>query len=86
MVELDPRIVNCLDTFNMLLDLSKRKEELEKWINLNLSNFRENKHRPHMNVPEQVFTDIMVDKIVSNYPRKADGDRPWMECEYMLKN
>ena len=56
----------------MLLDLSKGKEELKQWITLNSSNFRENEHRPIMSKPEQVFTDIVVDKITSNFPKEAD--------------
>ena len=56
----------------MLIDLSKGKEELKQWITLNVSNFRENEHRPIMSKPEQVFTDIVVDKITSNFPREAD--------------
>ena len=56
----------------MLIDLNKGKEELKQWINLNISNFRENEHRPIMSKPEQVFTDIVVDKITSNFPREAD--------------
>ena len=56
----------------MLIDLSKGKEELKQWITLNISNFRENEHRPIMSKPEQVFTDIVVDKITSNFPKEAD--------------
>ena len=56
----------------MLIDLNKGREELKQWINLNISNFRENEHRPIMSKPEQVFTDIVVDKITSNFPREAD--------------
>ena len=56
----------------MLLDLRKGKEELKQWITLNISNFWENKHRPIMSKQEQVFTDIVVDKITSNLPKEAD--------------
>ena len=71
-MELDARYINCWDTFNMLIDLNKGREELKQWINLNISNFRENEHRPIMSKPEQVFTDIVVDKITSNFLREAD--------------
>ena len=70
-MELNAGYINCWDTFNMLLDLSKGKEELKQWITLNISNFRENKHHPIMSKPEQVFTDIVVDKITSNFPKEA---------------
>ena len=56
----------------MLLNLSKGKEELKQWITLNISNFRENEHCPIMSKPEQVFTDVVVDKITSNFPKEAD--------------
>ena len=59
----------------MLLDLSKGKEELKQWITLNISNFRENEHRPIMTKPEQVFTDIVVDKSLQTFRRKLKAYR-----------
>ena len=72
MMEPHPTFIKYWDTFNLLHTLSKGKEEREKWITLNITNIRKNWHRPNMYVTEQV-SDIVVDKISSNYPRDADN-------------